>query len=494
MKTISILKNFFIYYKNLSILKKFLIPSFIGFIFFLLFYIYVLYSTTLLKNNVFEINTKLIPIYEITFENEILLEKISNELNNATIAKELEWIKNSEHYANKLIENLKKFKESKYHKELDKMINSFDAYFKEATILSRVLIVSKDDYERIHQSTHKVVKMHQEVLDLFKNFRENLKNDIKNNTESSYSSFSKIAFNSSYLFFIWIILSSLGLLYIYRDMKLKINQIVKESEEIAKGEVHFYNRLTFKSQDELGSIINSVNLFIDKLDKNHSELESVKNDMKRFIEDTAHQIRTPLSNILINSEMIRENQKDSSSDALFDSIDASINMLSNSYEDLLYISSFETIEYAPKTICLSKTLNSRINFFKNICKVSSKPILNKIEADIKINMNPTECERLIDNNISNAIKYAHIDETLTINLYNIDNNAILEFRSYSKEIKDKYKIFEKNYREDDSQRGLGLGLNMVKTICIKNKISYVVEYKNKQNIFTYTFKIDSNKN
>ena len=63
----------------------------------------------------------------------------------------------------------------------------------------------------------------------------------------------------------------------------------------------------------------------------------------------------------------------------------------------------------------------------------------------------------------------------------------LEFKTYGKPIKDTSKLFEKNYRENESKRGLGLGLNMVKGICEKYGISYFITYKDGQNIFTYRF-------
>ena len=63
----------------------------------------------------------------------------------------------------------------------------------------------------------------------------------------------------------------------------------------------------------------------------------------------------------------------------------------------------------------------------------------------------------------------------------------LEFKTYGKPIKDTSKLFEKNYRENESKRGLGLGLNMVKGICEKYGISYEITYKDGQNIFTYRF-------
>ncbi|MEA3498818.1 MAG: hypothetical protein U9R16_07160, partial [Campylobacterota bacterium] len=63
----------------------------------------------------------------------------------------------------------------------------------------------------------------------------------------------------------------------------------------------------------------------------------------------------------------------------------------------------------------------------------------------------------------------------------------LEFKTFGKPIVDTDKIFDKNYREDESKRGLGLGLNMVKGICEKYDINYEVSYEDGQNIFRYRF-------
>ena len=192
----------------------------------------------------------------------------------------------------------------------------------------------------------------------------------------------------------------------------------------------------------------------------------------------------------MNAEMIRDQQTDDSLSTFIDSIDASINMLSNSYEDLSYITSYGSIQYSPNILSLSTLVNTRINFFGTICKMNLKVIEAKIDKNIYTYINILECERIIDNNISNAIKYADIEKPIHISLKMQDDSdeIILEFRSYAKEIVNKEKIFEKNYREEDSKRGLGVGLNIVKNICNKYDILYCSTYQDKQNIFTYTFK------
>ena len=230
-------------------------------------------------------------------------------------------------------------------------------------------------------------------------------------------------------------------------------------------------------------ILTSIYIFITLHHKN-TQLLKVN---KRFVADTVHQIRTPLTNIMMNAEMIKRNQRDDGLSNYTDQINASINMLTNSYEDLSYITSSDTIEYNPTNLSLSDILTQRIKFFTTISKVNFKEIVSNVQTNIEFNINQIELERLIDNNISNGIKYADTNKSITINLTKKNGRVSLEFKTYGKLIKDSSKLFEKNYREDESKRGLGLGLNMVKGICEKYSISYKVNYQDNQNIFTYTF-------
>lgn len=256
---------------------------------------------------------------------------------------------------------------------------------------------------------------------------------------------------------------------------------IKESKKVDKELINYNN--------ELSRIATKYNILYDNFTNELVLNSNLLEENKRFIADTVHQIRTPLTNIMMNGEMIKKFQKDESMNVFIEQIDASINMLSNSYEDLAYLITSNSISYKPKNINLSQTIKDRIKFFATISKVNFKKIEVKIEDEIYVNMNEIELERIIDNNLSNAIKYGFKDKTIDVFLIKNKNEAILEFRTFSNKIKNRDMIFSKNYREDDAKRGLGLGLYMVSNICIKYDIKYEILYENEQNIFKYIFKI-----
>jgi signal transduction histidine kinase len=282
------------------------------------------------------------------------------------------------------------------------------------------------------------------------------------------------------LFFILIILI---LIYLFIIRKLS-NPLLKIIDNIKNNQ---YSDISDIKIAEMTILNGSYNDLHNRLNKEIERSANILKDKNQFIADTVHQLRTPLTNIMMNGEMIKQFQTDKSLSSYIDKIDSSINMLSNFYEDLAYVASADTIEYSPININLSDFLKKRIEFFSTISKVSHKEIQATIEEDIFTHINQIELERIIDNNLSNAMKYASKNKPVIINLLQLNGSARLIIKTYGIQIKDKNKIFEKNYRENEAKRGLGLGLNMVKNICEKYHIPYNVTYENGQNVFTYLF-------
>lgn len=260
---------------------------------------------------------------------------------------------------------------------------------------------------------------------------------------------------------------------------------------------------SYTQEQEIKALHLQKDLLDLSLEQQSEENKRLLVENKQFIADMVHQIKTPLSVIISNTSLIemKSNLEFSTCTALIErksnlefstniaQINSAINMLSNSYEDLSYIISNDTIEYKPIKINLSNFLDERINFFDIIAQANDKTLLPTIERDIWLTINDTELERIIDNNLSNAIKHSNEKSDIEIVLTKSGDEIYLQFISKGKEIRDVSMIFNKDYTENHSaKRSLGLGLNMVKTICEKNHIKYSAHSEENTNTFTYIFK------
>lgn len=251
-----------------------------------------------------------------------------------------------------------------------------------------------------------------------------------------------------------------------------------------------------KESNEKEIIVKEIKTLQDDYNQLHNKLnnEIQKNQLllsqnKQFISDMVHQIRTPLSVIMANTNLIELTQKSKDTKEFIDSINSSINMLTNSYEDLSFIVANDNIKYTPKMLSISELLKYRCRFFSSIANSRKRKIVDKIESNINFFINEIECERMIDNNISNCIKYSKPNTSIELSLTKTNDTIKLEFISIGEEIKNQDKLFDRYYRENDSQRGSGIGLNIVKNVCDKYDIKINITSINSKNTFTYIFKI-----
>ena len=225
-----------------------------------------------------------------------------------------------------------------------------------------------------------------------------------------------------------------------------------------------------------------------KLQYEHNQTKKLFEENSSFVESMTNQIKTPLSVIMSNYIFI-ENASSSNHKKFLQQIKSSINMLKTSYEDLSYLVENKKHTYVSKKIDLVSFLEERVTFFNDIAKTQNKSLVMDIKKGIYIKINEIELERLIDNNISNAIKYAQQNKAITIKVEYTKSSVFLKFYSYGEEITNKDRIFERNYQERlNSNQSLGLGLSMVKSICLKYDILYKVEFEDEQNIFIYEMK------
>lgn len=128
-----------------------------------------------------------------------------------------------------------------------------------------------------------------------------------------------------------------------------------------------------------------------------------------------HQIRTPLAVIMTNVSILEIFVEKSVQNNIAQ-ITASINSLTNSYENLSYFVSSNSLEYSKRKINISSFLKERVEFFNHIAKANKNNIIINSEENLYVDINDIELQRIIDNTITVAILKGDLDENIIISL------------------------------------------------------------------------------
>ncbi|MGM0518022.1 MAG: cache domain-containing protein [Campylobacterota bacterium] len=225
-----------------------------------------------------------------------------------------------------------------------------------------------------------------------------------------------------------------------------------------------------------------------KVDEKTMELTKLLESQKTFIKNSVHEINTPLSIIRTNIDLLKMKTPNNK---YITHIESGAKIIQYIYDDLSYLIKRDRVVYKKEYLDFSAILNNRIEFFNEIAISNSLYFIKNISSDIYIKFNKTELQRVIDNNLSNAIKYSYQKSPIFVKL-NYTNCDEVEFSvsTNSKKIEKKEKIFDDFYRENDARGGFGLGLKIVKDISDKNNVIIQLDSNTKETKFTYRFKIN----
>ncbi len=209
---------------------------------------------------------------------------------------------------------------------------------------------------------------------------------------------------------------------------------------------------------------------------------------KQFLKHAVHETNTPLSIIMANIELYEmENGKDQ----YLTNIEVAIKNLFSIYDDLSYLVKKDQIEYPKHKIDLADFIRSRVDFFSPVAKkANSKFIFKTSNDEMNILFNESKLQRIIDNNLTNAIKYSYENEAIYVTVRKEKDIFKFLISSKSKKIQEPEKIFKEYYREQKSKDGFGLGLNLVKRICDEEGVEIYLESNEFFTSFAYIFKGD----
>ena len=219
----------------------------------------------------------------------------------------------------------------------------------------------------------------------------------------------------------------------------------------------------------LGAIVFFMTLFFIKISLR--PFEKTNRYLRVFFNDAMHELKTPLGVMQLNLEFLRDKEDSKVLSRLYNSMQSMILI----YEDIEYHIKHKQVKYKPENLNFSHLLKNRINVFLDLAMIKNISIEDDIEEDLLLNINRIELQRIIDNTLSNAIKYSPKNTKIIARLYRENNYLLFSVKDQGVGIKDSKKIFERYSREDTIQGGFGIGLSIVKHICDKNDITLSID-------------------
>lgn len=194
---------------------------------------------------------------------------------------------------------------------------------------------------------------------------------------------------------------------------------------------------------------------------------------KQFITNAGHEIKTPLTIIDANTEVIEMINGESE---WTDSIKNQVKRLSSLTADLISLSRMEEeSRFVMNDFPISEVIEEESDVFKNMAEIKGKEMTVEIEKNINYKGDEKAIRQLASILLENAIKYTNdngkIDVKLKKNGRKIQFSVYNTVRKITKE--DTERMFERFYRADSSRNsetgGYGIGLSIASAIVSAHK-------------------------
>ena len=210
--------------------------------------------------------------------------------------------------------------------------------------------------------------------------------------------------------------------------------------------------------------------------------------MDKFIKDSAHELNTPISVLMTSVSMLKNGKNP---EKMMKYILSSSKQISQIYNDIHFSAFNEINEDVFEEFDLKDLVFESSEYFNDISITKNIQINSNLQS-CNIKMDRTKTQKLVNNLISNAIKYSYKDSIIEVVL----KDNILSIKDFGIGItqEEQKEIFKRYRRGNNNEGGFGIGLDIVKRICKEyNLLLNLKSEKNKETVFSIDFSSIVNK-
>ena len=346
--------------------------------------------------------------------------------------------------------------------------------------ISAIINVIKKDYPKTtDKEIIKIINNDKiETNDFFNKYGIDVNNKsilIKNDRD--YHKF--LAINLSFLTITVVILLIIYIRYNYKKEK-DIKDIIKCIEQINKK--NYEIQIDSISEDELSILKNEIYKTTIMLKEAAENSSKDKLNLKKSLEDISHQLKTPLTSILVMLDNIIEDSNMEEKIRNDFIVDIKRNVLNINFlvQSLLKLSKFDanTVHFVKQENDLKTIVEESIKNVSTLCDLRNINIKLNIKENSKIICDDKWQIEALTNIIKNAIEHSKNNSNIIINIENNNVYSMIEVIDFGEGIakKDIKHIFERFYRcKNTKTDSIGIGLALAKTIIEEDKGTISVE-------------------
>ena len=195
---------------------------------------------------------------------------------------------------------------------------------------------------------------------------------------------------------------------------------------------------------------------------------------KRFITDAGHEIKTPLTIISADADVL---DMECGENEWLRDIQLQIKRLTALTNDLIYLSKMEEAQGHLQTadFSLSGLTDELVQSFQALAKTRGKTFASNIQPDIIFHGDERAISQVISNLLDNALKYSEPDGSISVKLKKQGRSICLDVFNTTPAISEENlnNLFERFYRADPSRNsqtgGHGIGLSIAKAVITAHK-------------------------
>lgn len=263
-----------------------------------------------------------------------------------------------------------------------------------------------------------------------------------------------------------LLLGALLALFLSRTLARGLRELEEAAEALSRGD------LSARAQENTGP--SDIRVLAHAFNKMAQRVEVLVEEQKRFAFDASHQLRTPLTAIMLRLGGLRESLKATpKTNERFDAIEGEVTRLNRLIDGLLALGRAGANSANREVVNVSSVCRELTGTWQSLAEEMGKQVAVEIEQDLHIIAAPTAFEQIFDVYLDNALAVEPLGGIVHVSLRSEDGHVVLTVKDNGPGLtpEQEERAFDRFWRGPNEYQGTGLGLAIAQQLALASQAS-----------------------